>query len=152
VTRFEIPALIIAETDRLLRSAGNDRLEIFVIWSGVVEGPTFRVRHAHVPRQHSGRAQAHVTIAGEALHELALVLEEEREVIGAQVHSHPEEAYHSGADDELAIATKRGAISVVVPWFGATGVMSDERAVYRLVDEGWVEVAPDLARALMVVT
>jgi len=36
-------------------------------------------------------------------------------MVAAQVHSHPDEAFHSKGDDEWAIVRHEGALSIVVP-------------------------------------
>ena len=68
----------------------------------------------------------------------------DRYMIGAQVHSHPHEAFHSVADDRGAIVRHGGALSLVVPDFGlrttSNRFLADTR-VYRLSGENrWVEV------------
>ena len=45
------------------------------------------------------------------------LLHQNRMVIPIQVHSHPFEAFHSEADDELAFVQHRNGISIVVPDF-----------------------------------
>jgi proteasome lid subunit RPN8/RPN11 len=39
-------------------------------------------------------------------------------VLAVQIHSHPEEAFHSEADNHLAALQHLNAISIVVPYFG----------------------------------
>nr|BFE63687.1 hypothetical protein GCM10020063_082130 [Dactylosporangium thailandense] len=55
-----------------------------------------------------------------------------------RVHSHPAEAFHSAADDRNPALTFRGALSVVVPYFGL-GLRRglDACALLRLTDQGW---------------
>src|SRR5207248_177796 len=100
---------------------------------------TFVVGSVLVPEQRSVRTPEglHVTIPGEAMHRVGTLLEERKEVIGAQVHSHPRRAYHSDADDALAVATKRGALSLVVPYFAKAGVRAEGTIACRLLEQGW---------------
>jgi hypothetical protein len=55
----------------------------------------------------------------------------------AQVHSHPNEAYHSEADDEYAIVTAEGGLSFVVPNFGKAPLDPTIWAIYRLTQGEW---------------
>jgi hypothetical protein len=49
-----------------------------------------------------------------------------------QVHSHPTQAYRSGTDDDFALATTAGCLSVVVPDFAQRPFSLRDCAVYRL--------------------
>jgi hypothetical protein len=74
-------------------------------------------------------------VEGAALFEVNKTLYERGEILGAQVHSHPTEAYHSPTDDQFPLATLIGSLSVVVPNFAreAPGDLEDW-AWYRLVE------------------
>lgn len=151
ITRFEIAADLIAQTDDELRRAGRDGCELFVLWTGIADGDCFRVRTAHVPRQTSYRGQNGlcVRVEGDELDRLNRWLYERRELLGVQVHTHPTDAYHSQTDDAYPIVTTLGGVSIVVPDFAREGVRSDEAAVYRLGRDGWRELDFDAARALV---
>jgi hypothetical protein len=143
VTEFCVPRQVVGETNTVLRAAGRDRLEAFVVWGGIVSGQRFAVQSVHVPQQRSVRTREglHVSIDGDALHALGLSLSSQGEIPGIQVHSHPDAAYHSEADDERAVVTKRGALSIVVPAFGRDGVDGEGVATYRLGADGWSRIA-----------
>ena len=65
-------------------------------------------------------------------------------LIAAQVHSHPEEAFHSQADDNWAILRHLGALSIVVPYFAnqtSVGNFLRQVAIFRLNDANqWREL------------
>ena len=89
---------------------------------------------------------------GNALHELNVWLRRNGERLVAQVHSHPTDAYHSGMDDDFAIVTAAGSLSLVVPDFAVRAFSVAECAVYRLTGDGrWAEVLPRKAAALVAV-
>jgi hypothetical protein len=142
VSQFHIPSAVIDKTDAALRSAGTRRLEAFVLWTGETVGETFEVRKAHIPEQTSYRLESGlcVRVDGAELHRLNAWLYQNRQELGAQVHSHPTEAYHSETDDTFPIVTVRGALSVVVPDFGRRGIRGPGIAAYRLTDDGWDEL------------
>ena len=154
VRRFRIQASAISETEQAIRSAGQDGYELFVIWSGTHDGDTFTVAEVHVPRQISYKSDDGlcVRVDGSELHRLNVWLYEAQQVIGAQIHSHPMEAYHSDTDDAYPIATLNGSLSIVLPYFGRDGFRSSDIAAYRLGRDGWCELTGPLNEAMEVVT
>ena len=49
--RFRIEARAIRETEEVIRAAGQDGYELFVVWSGTRDVDTFTVDKVHVPEQ-----------------------------------------------------------------------------------------------------
>ncbi len=152
VERLLLPAEALDRTEESLRAAGREGYELFVLWSGAVEGEVFRVKTPHVPRQSSYRTRDGllVRIEADALHELNVWLFEHGEALGAQVHAHPTDAFHSETDDTYPIATALGSFSIVAADFAQRGLLCDDTAVYRLSPQGWLESAA--ARDLIEVT
>jgi hypothetical protein len=145
VRRFLIAQHLVDETGRALRHAGEEGYELFVLWTGCVRGDVLQVRTCHVPRQTSRKTRRGllVRVDGQALHELNVWLYEHGEVLGAQVHAHPTDAYHSDTDDEFPIVTSLGGLSLVVADFARDGVLTSQSAAYRLEPSGWEPVALD---------
>lgn len=144
---FSVPSAIVAETEEHLRRAGRRGLELFVLWSGHVQGSEFIVRTAHIPRQTSYRLDSGlmVRVDGDALHKLNAWLYEHQEVLAVQVHAHPTEAFHSDTDDAYPIVTAEGSISIVAADFCRRGLFSDTTAVYRLDHNGWHQLEAPFA-------
>lgn len=138
VERFEVPADVVADTERSLSQAGHEGYELFVLWSGAESGPLFRVQTAHVPKQTSYRLKSGlcVRVEGEALHKLNAWLFNHDEKLAAQVHAHPADAYHSETDGTYPIVTTLGGLSLVVPDFCRAGLFPGS-AAYRLAVDGW---------------
>ena len=153
VRRFRIEASAIHETEKAIRSAGRRGYESFVLWSGTRDDDTFTVAEVHVPKQMSYKLDAGlcVHVDGSELHRLNVWLYETQQVIGVQVHSHPRSAYHSETDDTFPIATLKGSLSIVLPFFGRDGWESSDIAAYRLGSGGWIEVTECLSNLLEVV-
>lgn len=151
IREIRVPSHVVDATDAALRAAGGDRAECFVLWTGVAAGVTFEVRTAHVPRQKAYRFESGVCVRveGPELHKLNVWLYEHVEQLAVQIHSHPEEAYHSDTDDTYPIVTVRGGMSIVVPNFGRDGLGGGGLAYYRLDDLGWAELADDEATQLV---
>lgn len=146
VTRFLVPASVVADTEAALREAGRDGYERFVLWSGVLDRTHFVVRTTHVPPQRALRLPDGlcVTIDGDALHALNVWLFGHNEVLAVQVHSHPTDAYHSETDDTFPVVTELGGLSIVVPDFCANSMFAGAQAVYRLGLDGWEDMPQDL--------
>jgi hypothetical protein len=106
----------------------------------IARGQRFLVHAAHVPRQTATRSPdgLMVRVEGDALHRLNVWLYEHGQVLGAQVHAHPTDAYHSDTDDTFPIVTALGGLSLVVPDFCRRDLLTGS-AAYRLTSDGWVE-------------
>jgi hypothetical protein len=151
ITKFVVPGSVVQDTDTQLRAAGVSRCECFVLWTGVREDRTFRVRTGHVPRQKAYQFPEGlcVRVDGDELHRLNVWLFENHEELAVQVHSHPTEAYHSDTDDTYPIVTMRGGLSLVVPDFAHTGLRGPGVASYRLGFSGWNELSENEVRGLI---
>lgn len=162
VTLVRVARQAVDESHAHLAAAGRRGLEGMALWVGRQDGPVFDVLQAYIPKQ-QGLRTAHglaVTVFGPELHQLNLWLYRNKLRLLAQVHSHPTEAYHSGTDDEYAIATTVGCFSLVVPDFATRAFSFGECAVYRLTKPGllslssrprWRHVAgPDVKRLFQV--
>lgn len=97
-----------------------------------------------VPDQQATRGplghSVEVTPAGRL--QLALALDP-GEVYAARIHSHPDEAFHSAADDSNPALTFQAALSIVVPFYGL-GLRHglNACAVYLLHGQRWVSLPP----------
>lgn len=152
VSRFSAPIGIVEQTEEALRRAGSEGFELFVLWSGRVDGTTFKVSTAHAPAQDSFKTRTGllVRVEGEALHSLNSWLYEHSEMLGVQVHAHPDDAYHSETDDSFPIVSTVGGLSIVVPDFARNGLLVEGTATYRLSrSASWDEV--ELADVLDVI-
>jgi hypothetical protein len=141
VDRFQVPSRIVEHTEEMLRQAGAEGYERFVLWSGCQKGRVFEIRTPHDPKQTSYRLPSGlcVRVEGEELHQLNAWLYEAGEILAIQVHAHPTEAYHSDTDDTYPIVTTLGGISIVVPDFCRNGLFTQGTAIYRLEPRGWIE-------------
>ena len=153
VRQFRIKANAIRATVEAIRSAGKDGYELFVIWSGTLDGDVFTVAKVHIPDQVSYNLDGGlcVRIDGSELHRLNVWLYEAQQVVGVQVHSHPADAYHSDTDNTYPVATLDGSLSIVLPYFGRDGWESSDIAAYRLEQDGWNELSGPLSDLIEVI-
>lgn len=141
------------DTNDALRHAGRNGDELFVLWSGRQDGETFYVQSAHVPRQtaHRSRQGVCVTVDGPELDKLNRWLYQAHETLAVQIHTHPDDAYHSDTDNEFPIVTTLGGASIVVPRFAEDGVVGPDTAVFRLTAGGWIRTRATAAEVLTII-
>jgi proteasome lid subunit RPN8/RPN11 len=143
VRSFVIPSSILHETIAFLQEVGLKGYEGFVLWTGeLLDTDRFRFCRAIVPEQRAMVTESGllVTVEGKALFEVNKAAHAHGEILAAQVHSHPTDAYHSSTDDAFPLVTLLGALSIVVPNFGMNALREmDLWAWYRLSKRGrWV--------------
>jgi proteasome lid subunit RPN8/RPN11 len=132
--RVEVSKSLVAATVAELRAATTT--ERVVLWLGERAGGRVVVREVFVPLQHARADFFH--IPKEGMTQLLDRLRSRRLMVAAQVHTHPEDAFHSAADDHWAIVRHAGALSLVVPRFcqeTTAETFLTDALVYRLSDE-----------------
>ena len=144
VSHFIVPVTLANETLSVLRRAGEQGNEAFVLWGGRIDGEVLEFESAIVPPQTAHRTPHGllVTVEGSALFQVNKELYQRGQLLAGQVHSHPTDAYHSDTDDCHSLVTLTGALSVVIPDFARGGLESVSRwAWYRLTGQGeWAEL------------
>lgn len=110
--------------------------EALALAAGKMKGGRFVLDKAFVPRQ---RATAiSVRLEAGSLIPIHASLAETGHVIGLQVHSHPDDAFHSNTDDVDNTVTQVGSLSLVVPYFGTLGLAGfPDCVLYRRTEDGW---------------
>jgi len=88
-----------------------------VLWPGKLEPGFCRITECLIPRQISG--PDFYRIPDDETFRIIESVATRGLVVPVQVHSHPEEAYHSWADDERAFVQHTNGISIVLPDFGS---------------------------------
>lgn len=125
-------------------AGGADGCETAVLWLGRRSSGREIVAEAFRPQQVVD--SDFFQIPAEGMRRLLVHIRERRMHILAQVHSHPELAFHSRADNEWAVVRHQGAVSLVVPWFGARTSPDrflDDVAAFQLdASDQWLEVEP----------
>ena len=152
-TSVQIGEQLLDRSEASLRRAGRDGCELFVLWSGRQEDGFCEVLDGHVPRQTSYKSKDGllVRVEGAALHKLNWWLFENEQTLIAQVHAHPQDAYHSDTDDAYPIVTQLGGLSLVAANFCSEGLISQSTAAFRLHEEGWVGEPTPIKELLTVV-
>jgi proteasome lid subunit RPN8/RPN11 len=154
IYRIIIPPKCIQKAYELLRYAGENRVEGVALFAGFEKNNEFYVSQTIIPKQTSYRLELGLLYAvdGDELHRINVWLYENNLSIIAQIHSHPNEAYHSETDDSYPIVATKGGISIVVPRFAIDPIDIKNWAVYRLSSENcWVELSyPETKKVIQI--
>ncbi|RYZ80965.1 MAG: hypothetical protein EOP04_24855, partial [Proteobacteria bacterium] len=143
ITNVQIPHEFIESIYEEFQITGANGYERLALLAGIKAGETFKVTHTIYPKQYLTRGPKGLSfyVEGEELERIGDWLYEEKRSLIGQIHSHPSDAYHSEADDEMAIITKYGGISIVVPDFGNSDRLLQGSAFYRLMPKtGWTRL------------
>jgi len=137
-----------------LRSVGRRSYEGLGLWVGRSSGQIFHVEQAVIPEQEHVRTDDGVCVVTRAteLHRINVWLYRNSLTLIAQIHSHPGRAYHSSTDDQYAVATTVGCVSLVVPNFANGPFVVDRIAAYRLNASGlWQPLSASQAAKLILI-
>ena len=142
---------IFDRTLSVLHEGGSNHCETVVLWLGRRTASPQLITEVFRPEQVVDRDFFKIPASG--MRHLLHHLRERQLHLLAQVHSHPEEAFHSRADDVWAVVRHVGAVSLVVPWFGmrtgADTFLEDIAAFQLDASDRWLEVeAHSLIRRL----
>jgi len=140
INLIALPGLQASETQKHLRATGRHGLEGMALWAGIVDGAAARITEVIIPKQKGHRTEhgLAVSVPGDELHRINVHLYKTKQKLLVQVHSHPNEAYHSEMDDRYAIATALGSFSIVVPDFANGPFEMEQFATYRLLEGRWL--------------
>ena len=144
-TGIHIQEALLIETITELQHGGPPRTEHVALWLAKRTDPQITVRELFVPEQEAAAGYFHIPRL--AMGHLMVYLRERGLMIAAQLHTHPQDAFHSPADDRWAIVRHVGALSIVLPAFGLTTTPKNFRAEAKffMLDRSnhWMEVGPD---------
>lgn len=152
--RYYVPHGVLEDSRAFFRMRGAEGFEGTALWIGRPDGANVRIVRLFVPEQvaQADWDGAWVDLTPHAHYTLTDSLAGD-ERFYVRIHAHPREAYHSARDDENAILTHEGAISIVVPYFGRDPIELEECAIYRYGRQtGWVELSRQAIRASFRVT
>ena len=115
--KYIVPGSIIQSSADALRSLSGGVRESVVLWIGIERAGKAFVQRMVVPQQLT--SAKHFEVSLDERIRIIRELGNSGEKVLAQLHTHPCRAYHSRADDRLALPRHTGAISIVVADFAA---------------------------------
>jgi hypothetical protein len=143
---YVVPQAVLDATRHTLRVAGGKRLEAVVLWIASPRVQTaVEIVTELVPPQIAYRSRdgVAVQIPDDVIAEIIAALPAGF-AVAARVHSHPSAAYHSSTDDDNALLSHQGAISIVVPDFARAPISLERCSVNERDDEHrWRELSAD---------
>jgi hypothetical protein len=123
---------IVRKTFRTFRECGRGECECVVYWTGPAEEDLIdRFEHP----LHKRSAFCYEVEDG-WLTEFWKALGTSKRSVKVQIHTHPDEAFHSATDDEWPIVSQAGFVSIVIPDFAAGEPSLDKAWVGRLQADG----------------
>jgi hypothetical protein len=143
LNKFQFPRSVLEKAYTFLQEAGKERFEAVALFAGTVEGTNAYVKEAVLPLQKSYKLSSGLmySVEGDELHRINVWLYQNKLKLIAQIHSHPQEAYHSETDDAYPIMSTEGGLSIVVPNFARSKMDYLTWAYYRLKPQmDWVEL------------
>lgn len=151
IRRIDVPSTVFRHTLDRLSGSGRAVSESVAYWSGVLHrGRVGAVKSAIFAADYEGFASSarHASVSLGAALRIAEEVHRRGEILFAQVHTHPSEAFHSPTDDARPISHRRGFFSLVVPRFGV-GVdsISECRAYEHRGGGAWRGLRPRTAAA-----
>lgn len=133
---------LLIETLTTLKRAGHRRKEGITLWLGERGGAIDEVKLPYEPIHEASVDYFHIPPHG--VQALMRKMEATETCVVAQIHSHPQEAFHSQADDHWAIVRHIGAFSLVLPNFALLTSLENfmgQVAVFRLgADDQWCQM------------
>ena len=136
--------VLVASLD-VLQSVGREGSECVVLWLAKRSPDEINVVDVYKPAQIA--AEDFFRIPRESIAALFEILRDRGLMVAAQVHTHPERAFHSAADDRWAIVRHVGVLSLVLPHFAqrtTPQTFFEDVAVFSLSPRNeWLRIGPD---------
>ena len=117
IPRLTVGHDAVVHTIARIRQRGERSAEGVMLWLGRRSALDSDVREAYEPLYWSKADQ--FVVPHEGMFALMDRICATGHAVLAQVHSHPERAFHSLADETWAVVKHVGAYSIVLPWFCA---------------------------------
>ena len=145
ITQYHIPDLILNDTLSQLRKVGDEDKEGIAYWSGILDKNEAIITRAifanNYPEFQNEEYFARISLdtafkIGEEIHD-------KNEILFAQIHTHPREAFHSFVDDMYPISHRIGFVSIVIPNFAQNVTLLSECTILEYFGKArWNELLP----------
>lgn len=135
---YRVGSGVLEETFKHFRECGNGRHECQMLWLSPWDAPAVITKAVHPEHlaHHGG-----FVLEDHWLNEFWMDLANTNMGIRVQVHTHPQEAFHSPTDDEFPIIHRPGFLSLVIPNCGSGPVGFRDAYLTEIQDDGgWREV------------
>ena len=145
ITQYHIPHSIFNDTLSQLRKVGDDYKEGIAYWPGILdknEAIVTRVIFAdNYPEFQNEEYFARVSL--DTVFKIGDEIHDKNEILLAQIHTHPREAFHSYVDDTYPISHRIGFVSIVIPNFAQNVTLLSECTILEYLGKArWNELLP----------
>ena len=140
---YVVPRRILQSSADALRSLSGGVRESVVLWIGTKRSDKALVEEILVPQQIA--SPLHFKVPLDERVRIIRELGNSDQKVLAQLHTHPRRAFHSSADDRLALPRHIGAISIVIAEFAADwdGDLQKASVNCHLGEGVWSELSPE---------
>ena len=140
---YVVPRRILQSSVDALRSLSGGVRESVVLWIGTKRSDKALVEGILVPQQIA--SPLHFKVPLDERVRIIRELGNSDQKVLAQLHTHPRRAFHSSADDRLALPRHIGAISIVIAEFAADwdGDLQKASVNCHLGEGVWSELSPE---------
>lgn len=140
---YVVPRRILQSSADALRSLSGGVRESVVLWIGTKRSDKALVEGILVPQQIA--TPLHFKVPLDERVRIIRELGNSDQKVLAQLHTHPSRAFHSSADDRLALPRHTGAISIVIAEFAADwdGDLQKASVNCHLGEGVWSELSPE---------
>lgn len=137
INKIILPETVVKNTIKVFRDYGNQYLEACALWVGVDSKKVFYIKEVWFPPQENSIIEYYVSDID--VHQINVKLNKNNYSAIAQLHTHPDGAFHSCVDDEYPILALPGSLSIVIPDYAniQTKFILNEMFVYRLIFNEW---------------
>jgi hypothetical protein len=120
IKKIKIHQAAFTKTREWLYSIGKRQYEVVVLWAGFFESEIeFLIDTPILPNQKSYKTSSGVCykVPGDEIFNISYFLYKSGRELIAQIHTHPQDAFHSSHDERYPLVTAVGQFSFVVPRF-----------------------------------
>lgn len=116
IKQITIQKKTLEKTFTFLQHHGKHHHESHAIWAGVNYNDVFRITDVLFPKQ-INRAVSY-EVSEYEMFKICVELSEKKIIAIAQIHTHPQCAFHSSTDDDYPSVVLPNSFSVVIPNYG----------------------------------
>ena len=144
IIRYYVPDTILQDTLRRLRKIGYGYNEGIAYWVGILDKDVATITRAIFADNYTDFQNwtYHAFVPLSVAFKIEEEIRSKNEILFAQIHTHPRDAFHSFVDDMHPISHRIGFVSIVVPNFARNVTSLSECAVLEYLGEArWDELS-----------
>ena len=144
IAKYYVPDSILKDTLIRLREIGYDYNEGIAYWVGNLDKETATITRAIFADDYLGfhNWTYHARVSLSTTFKIEEEIHSKNEILFAQIHTHPREAFHSFVDNTYPISHRIGFVSIVIPNFARNVTSLSECAIFEYLGKArWDELS-----------